>query len=95
MFFEKDGICQTRIDVSISTTLSEQQGTELGNVNAAGQSNDSPANSQPRNIVKRGASCRQNHLKCTCALDDTKECLKNSLQPGTQPQNKLFTTSNA
>ena len=73
----------------------EQQGTEMGNVNAAGQSsNDSPANGQPRNIVKRGASCKFGHLRCTCALDATKECLKNSLLSDPQSQNKLLTASN-
>ena len=74
----------------------EQQGTELGNVNAAGQSaNDSPASNQPRPIVKPGKSCRRGHIKCNCALKNDIICLKMTQLTEPQPQNKLLTTSNA
>ena len=52
----------------------EQQGTEMGNVNAAGQSNDSPARSQSSSVVKPGDSCKRKIPTCNCSIIEGEKC---------------------
>jgi hypothetical protein len=53
----------------------EQQGTEMGNVNAAGQSsNDSPARNPSSSIVQPGDSCKRKIPTCNCSLIEGEKC---------------------
>ena len=72
----------------------EQQGTEMGNVNAAGQSsNDSPARSSSSSIVRPGQTCKNKIPTCDCAIIPGEKCKKIKHQKAVPPT--ILKTSNA
>ena len=72
----------------------EQQGTEMGNVNAAGQSsNDSPARILSSSIVRPEQTCKKKVSNCDCAIIKGAKC-KGKKHPKAVPST-LLQNSNA